>query len=375
MKPLRLAVVGGGHLGKIHARLAASLPEFELAAIVEPDDQARHELSRQHGAQPLTDHRELLGEVDAAVIAAPTSLHHQIAGDLLRGGIHTLVEKPLTLAVAEADELVKLARHAHLVLQTGHVERFNPALLSVEGRLHAPRFIDARRMSGYTFRSTDVGVVHDLMIHDIDIVLSLVKSPVTQVEALGVAVLGNHEDMARARLRFACGAIADLTASRTSYRAERVMNVFADRLFASLDFATGTTTLVEPEAQLLARRFPGENLSAAQKQVYRDQLFDQLLAKTQTEQASVNAIEEELRDFGRSIRNDATPRVDGEAGRDAVAVAERVLEAIAAHAWDATGDRRGPLAMPLSAAQSVVGVEAVPTGDDDTVVLRPRRAA
>ena len=193
---------------------------------------------RRPAAGPSRDFRELVGEIDAAVVATPTFTHHAIASELIRGGVHVLVEKPIAPNVREADELVQLARRRHVVLQVGHVERFNPGLVSVERRLAEPKFIEARRQSGYTFRSTDVGVVLDLMIHDIDVALSLVKSPVVQVDALGVSVMGDHEDMVSARLRFANGAVANLTASRMSYAPARTMQVFTATGFASIDFAT-----------------------------------------------------------------------------------------------------------------------------------------
>jgi predicted dehydrogenase len=369
MTPLRLAVIGAGHLGKIHARLAAQLPEFTLAAVVDPHPAARQAAAEALGVPARDDHRALLGEIDAAVVAAPTSLHFDIAADLMRGGVHVLVEKPLAADPEQTAELVRLARRRELVLQTGHVERFNPALLSVEGRLQAPRFIEARRLSGYTFRSTDVGVVYDLMIHDIDICLALVKSPVVAVDALGAAVIGRHEDMASARLKFACGAVAQLTASRTSFRQERVMNVYGPRVFASLDFAERQATVVEPHATLVDRSFRQDRLDAAEQARLREHLFDELLVKQTLPRVELNAIEEELRDFARAIHTGCPPRVTGAAGHDAVAVAHKVLEAVREHAWDAEGLRRGPLAMPrdLQAAD-------LPIGDQDTVVLRTRAA-
>jgi predicted dehydrogenase len=296
-------------------------------------------------------------------------LHYDIAADLMRGGVHVLVEKPLTPDPEQAADLVRLARRREVVLQTGHVERFNPALLSVEGRLQAPRYLEARRLSGFTFRSTDVGVVHDLMIHDIDIALALVKSPVVAVEALGVSVMGRHEDMATARLQFACGAVAQLTASRTSFRAERVMNVFAPRVFASLDFAARQATVVEPAACLLDREFDMSRLDAAECTRLRDRLFDELLVKQPLPHVELNAIEEELRDFARAIHTGCPPRVTGAAGRDAVAVAQQVIEALHEHAWDATGTCRGPLALPAAVAWDDTYI-----GEGDTVVLRNRAA-
>ncbi|MCA9260294.1 MAG: Gfo/Idh/MocA family oxidoreductase, partial [Planctomycetales bacterium] len=364
-----LAIVGAGRLGRIHAKLASQLPEFEIVGVVDPQPEACRDVAAQTGASVYRHPRELFGAVDAVVIASPTAYHHELAADLLRGGVHALVEKPLTLTLEQADDLVRIARRRHVVLQTGHVERFNPALLSVEGRLQSPKYIEARRTSGYTFRSTDVGVVLDLMIHDIDLTLALTKSEVTHVEALGASVMGGHEDMASARLHFACGAVAQLTASRTSYEAERRMHVYTPRLFAALDFGTRRATVVEPRSDVASRRFDAAQLSPEEQDACRERLFDDVLKRQTLPAVELNAIEEELRDFARAIRFDVAPRVSGEAGRDAVAVAQQVLEAIEHHAWDGAGIFCGPNAMPPAGP-----IEDLVFSPDDTVVLRPKAA-
>ena len=321
MSRLRLAVVGVGHLGRIHARLAAALPEIELVAIVDSRPEARAAVAAETGARPVAEYRELFGEVDAAVVATPTFSHHAVASDLMRGGVHVLVEKPLTPTVAECEELVQLARRRQLVLQVGHVERFNPGLVSVQDRLQEPKYIEARRQSGYTFRSTDVGVVMDLMIHDIDVTLSLVKSPLTRVDAVGVSVLGDHEDMVSARLQFASGAVANLTASRTSYAPARSMQVYTSERFASIDFATRRATLVEPRTDVLQRKFHVAELSDDERARLRERLFEELLVKAEVPAVETNAIEQELLDFAAAIQTGRAPRVTGADGRDAVAVA------------------------------------------------------
>jgi predicted dehydrogenase len=367
---LRLAVVGVGHLGRIHARLAAGVPEIELVAVVDERREAREAVAAEHGCRAIADFRQLVGEVDAAVVATPTFTHCDVAGELIRGGVHVLVEKPIAPNVQDADELVQLARKRHVVLQVGHVERFNPGLISVEAKLREPKFIEARRQSGYTFRSTDVGVVLDLMIHDIDVTLALVKSPVMQVDALGVSVMGDHEDMVNARLRFANGAVANLTASRTSYAPARTMQVFTPTSFASIDFATRRATLVEPREDLLRRTLDVAALSEADRQGIRERMFETLLVKSEPAVVESNAIEQELIDFATAIRTGREPRVTGADGRDAVAVAERVLECVRAHAWDgASGQRVGHLAAPaVPFLAPVVAEDSWAT--DDTVVLR-----
>ena len=368
MSRIRLAIVGTGHLGRIHAQLAAALDEVELVAVVDSNAEARDQVAAETGAQPLGDYRELFGQVDAAVIATPTRSHSQVAQQLMQGGLHLLVEKPLAASLTEAQDMVSLARQKQLVLQVGHVERFNPGLTSLEGKLQNPKFIEARRLSTYTFRSTDIGVVYDLMIHDIDVVLSLVQSPVKSVDALGISVLGDQEDMVSARLVFESGCVANLTSSRVSYTPERTMQVITPTCAATIDFATRRSLLVEPTAEVLQREFVVDPLSESQKSHLRENLFDDLLAKRDLPALDVNAIEQEQLDFARAIRTGASPQVTGSAGRDAVAVAEQILDKVAAHSWDGDqGTRRGPLAMPI--LPSVIPV-APSWSDEDTVIIR-----
>jgi len=365
---LRLAVVGAGHLGRIHARLAAAQEDIQLVGVVDPVAENRQLVAEETGAAAFSDIRELFGVAHAAIIATPTSTHLEVAKELLHGGVHLLIEKPLTTTVAEADELVTLAKRQQLTLQVGHVERFNPALTAVQDQLHDPKYIEARRCSGYTFRSTDIGVVLDLMIHDIDVVLSLVQSPVEHVEALGISVLGEQEDMVNARLRFASGCVANLTASRASFKSERTMQVITATCAASIDFATRRSTIVEPTDDVLTRQFRTNHLDNDQKSHLRENLFEDLLRKSDLPTLDVNAIEQEQRDFAGAIRTGTNPQVTGYAGREAVAVAEQILEQVAAHRWDGnTGTRQGAYALPLT---PTVTFEPDPWSAEDTVIIR-----
>ena len=209
MNPLRVAVIGAGHLGRIHARLAAGLEEIELVAVADPVEACRNSVAQEANTRAVADYRELIGEIDAAIIATPTTYHHAVGdGTVGLRYCRCLIEKPIALTAAEANELVTLARQKNVTLQVGHVERFNPALTAVAADVRDPKYIEATRTSGYTFRSTDIGVVMDIMIHDLDIVLSLAKSRSIDVQALGISVLGGHEDMATARLTFASGCVA-----------------------------------------------------------------------------------------------------------------------------------------------------------------------
>ncbi|MBL9123896.1 MAG: Gfo/Idh/MocA family oxidoreductase, partial [Planctomycetaceae bacterium] len=192
MRPLRLAVIGVGHLGKAHARIAAGLEEIELVGVVDPVAANRTQVAAAHGVQACAHHRELLDRIDAVVIATPTRFHHAVALDLAAHGVHLFIEKPLTATLAEADELLAVAERNGVLVQVGHVERFNPVLTGVLPQLREPKYIEACRASTFKFRSTDIGVVFDLMIHDIDLVLSLARSQVVNVEALGVSVFGEY---------------------------------------------------------------------------------------------------------------------------------------------------------------------------------------
>ena len=365
-----MAVVGAGHLGRIHARIASSLPSVEVVAVVDPSAAAREAIARDTGATPLACHRELLGEVDAAVVASPTTTHFAVADDLMRGGIHVLVEKPLVSNSEQASELAAVARRKNVVLQVGHVERFNPALTAALDDLQSPKFIDARRLGGYTFRSTDIGVVMDLMIHDIDIILAIDGSEIVDVEALGVSLLGGHEDIANARLKFASGCVANLSASRVSYHAQRLMHVFTPTRFASIDFAEKCATVSDPCQDILQREFSAASVAPGQPTRTATPLFPDLISQTKIDVDDTNAIEQEQIDFLRAIDTDGQPRVCGNAGRRAIEVAEEILQSIEQHRWDgALGVRQGPHANPLSAATAQLP-DVADWSSDDTVIIR-----
>lgn len=368
MSKLRLAVVGAGHLGRIHARIASALECVELVAVVDPLAENRVRVASETGASAFSDIRDLFGLADAAIVATPTTTHGAVAQELLNGGLHLLIEKPLTTTVAEADAIVTLAERQQLTVQVGHVERFSPAFTSVQSQLHDPKYIEAHRCSGFTFRSTDIGVVHDLMIHDIDVVLSLVQSPLVHVDALGISVLSDHEDMVNARLQFASGCVANLTASRVSMTPRRSMQVITPTCAAVIDFAKQRSTLVEPTQEILLREFDPSTLSREQKSQVSESLFTDLLAKQDLPASDVNAIEQEQLDFVGAIRDGGDPQVTGQAGREAVAVAEVILDRVAAHQWDGlAGERQGAFAMPSS---PTIALQDDSWSDDDTVIIR-----
>jgi len=347
VRKLKLAVVGAGHLGRIHAKLLAGMPAVELVAVVDPVAAAREEVAAAYGARPVAEHQSLLGEIDGAVIATPTRYHHAVALDFLRRGIPLLVEKPLASTLAEADELVLVARRHKALLQVGHIERFNPALTAASPHISQPKFIEGVRASGFTFRSTDIGVVLDLMIHDLDVVLSLVGSPVENVSALGLAVLGRHEDVAQARLEFASGCIAQLSASRVSHLQSRRMQVWSEAGYAEVDFGNRTARVVHPSPWVVHRRFDAGSASPSEQESLRRDIAEKHLPIEELAVEPRNALADELEDFVQAIAGAGSVRVPGEHGRDALAVAERILEKIQSHSWNgAAPGPVGPLAMP-----------------------------
>jgi predicted dehydrogenase len=332
MNKLRMAVIGVGRLGGFHAQKLAARGDVELVAVVDPLADNRSRVAAQCHTEGLADYSGLPDRLDGAVIASPTSLHHRIARDFLEAGVPLLVEKPLCSKRAEADELVSAARRQKVVLQVGHVERFNPAFQAAASHIREPKYIEAVRTSGFTFRSTDVGVVLDVMIHDIDLVLSIVGSPVRRVEAIGATVVGGHEDVANARLEFDCGCVANLSASRVSYEAVRRMHVWSPDGFAAIDFAARTATMVRPSETLLRRQFHVDALTPEQVDYYRGHFAEEHLPREQLTFDAVDALALEIDDFVESIRTPREPRVSGEAGRDALAVAEQILAGISARA-------------------------------------------
>ncbi len=342
MRPLRLAVIGAGRLGRFHAQKAAAREDVALIGVADPLATQRQSVAAECGCHAVADYRSLFGEIDGAIVAAPTCLHHEIGLDLLSNGIHVLLEKPLAPTATDAQDLVEAARANRLVLQVGHVERFNPAFTGSAAHLRDAKYIEAVRASGFTFRSTDVGVVLDLMIHDIDLAICLVRSPVRHVHAVGLSVLGGHEDVASARVEFENGAVASLSASRVSHDPVRRMSVWTDRAYAAIDFASRTTSLVRPSETILGRQFDVGRLSAEEIDYYREHLFEEHLPRETLQSEPIDALAAELDDFVESLRMPRQPRVTGEHGALAVELAERILSEIEAHSWTGANQPAAP---------------------------------
>ncbi len=265
--------MGVGHLGKEHARILSSLPDVELVGVVDRNLNQANQIAQRCQTQAYQEHQSLLQQVDAAVIVVPTTHHHAVACDFLDHGIPLLVEKPLASTLEEADDLLERSREQGTLLQVGHVERFNPAFVEFERRPLQPKFISCERLGGFSGRSTDVGVVLDLMIHDLDLVLALVRSPVRSVEALGLTLLGGHEDLAQARVTFECGCVAQFSASRVHPAPSRRMQVWAPEGFAGIDFAARRLTLMQAAPHLRQGWLDSRRLDPATLASLKGELF------------------------------------------------------------------------------------------------------
>lgn len=302
MKPLRVAVVGAGHLGAIHARIYSQLKEAQLVAVCDLLPGRAEAVAGPLGCKATREFRDLLGQVDAVSVAVPTTAHFQVAKEFLAKGIHTLVEKPLTSTIKEADQLLALAKKSGAILQVGHVERFNVALRRVQNSLKDPRFIEVHRLAPFQPRGTEVGVVLDLMIHDIDLLLWLVKSPVKRVEAVGVRVLTPFEDIANARITFRNGAVANLTASRISLEGMRKFRIFQPASYISMDLLGLSVDLFRHD----------------KGQIHHERLTI----------SGEEPLKAELGGFLDAIRHRTPPPVSGQEARDALALALKITQLI-----------------------------------------------
>ena len=325
---LRVAVVGAGRMGAFHARACSENPEVRLLAVADTDGRRAEEIAGQYGVAPVAELDRLPADLQAAVVAVPTTDHVAVAAPLLRRGIACLVEKPLALTSEEATTLVDAANSGHAVLQVGHTERFNPAFMALGRYNLKPRFIETERVSPCRFRSMDVGVVMDMMIHDIDLVLSLVRSEVTSVDAVGVNVLGTTEDMANVRVRFASGAVADMLASRAALKVERRIRIFSDSAYVGVDFNARRGVVIRPRekmAELLASslargEFDQSKVAGAE--------FQDLLDVEQIQIDEHDALGVQLASFVAAVRGQGPVVVSGDDGRRAIELAIRIVESI-----------------------------------------------
>jgi predicted dehydrogenase len=302
MKKIRTAVIGTGYMGKFHAEKLAACDGAELAAVIDADAARAKEIGAALGCAHGTDYRAWLGKIDAACVAVPTELHDRVAGECLAAGVHVLVEKPLARTLAEADALLGAARAKGLVLQVGHLQRFNPAFRALGAQPGKPLFIDIERLAPFKNRGTDVDVILDLMIHDLDLVLALAKSPIAEVSACGFRVLTEAIDIANARIEFEDGCVASVSASRVSRSPVRKLRVFRHDAYVSADLQ---------EQRLRHVRRSGSAIEEREEAFHR---ADELRAQTEA--------------FIHAVHDRAAPPVSGEEGREALALALRIIELI-----------------------------------------------
>src|SRR5215469_1827808 len=309
MQKIRTAVIGVGYLGRFHAQKYAQAAGCELVAVVDTRAEARDQVAAELQVRPLEDYRALLGAVDAVSVVTPTPEHFPIARDFLAAGAHVLVEKPITETAEEARELIALAARQQRVLQVGHLEHFNAAILAAEPYLNAPRFVECHRLAPYRERGTDVNVVLDLMIHDIDIVQTIVGAPIVSIDAVGTPVFSEEIDIANARIRFANGCVANATASRVSMKTERKLRIFEDDAYLSLDLQQKILTLIR-------KRPPGEPAGPLPVSIEEQSL------------EPGDALKAEIESFLDCIRAGRPPVVTGEAGLMALETAMRITEQV-----------------------------------------------
>jgi len=310
---MRTAVVGVGYLGRFHAQKYATLPRSRLVAVVDQSAAASAAVAAELGVESLTDYRALLGKVDAVSVVTPTPTHYAIAREFLEAGAHVLVERPMTVTVEEGAALIAAAKAAQRILQVGHLERFNAALQAVQPILNVPRFIESARLAPFKQRGTDVDVVLDLMIHDIDLILSIVRSPVVAVDAIGTSVFSREIDIANARLRFANGCVANATASRVSLKVERKLRLFQDDAYLSVDLHNKVLTVIRKGAGVGADGMP--------QVAIEERNYEQ-----------GDALREEIDAFLQAAAGERAPAVTGEDGllalRTAVSIAEQVASSL-----------------------------------------------
>ena len=329
----RVAVIGVGHLGKHHMRLLGEL-DCDLVGVADPSEEARKFAADTHGLRAFADYRELADKVDAVSVVVPTKMHREVGCYFLERGVDVLVEKPIARSVADGQALVDAAAANDRVLAVGHVERFNPALRGIRELGKAARYIESHRLAPFSFRSTDIGVVLDLMIHDLDLVLALVQSPIKSVEAFGGAVFTPAEDMASAIIKFENGAVAHLTANRVALKPLRKMRVFSKEGYVSLDFQAATGMVVRKAPGWDFEQLDMESLDKAQMGDLWKFVFDGLLQVENLQLDSGNPLREELAEFVACVSSRAAPTVTGADGVAAVAAAERVLGVISENRWE-----------------------------------------
>jgi len=339
----RVAVVGCGRMGKLHARVLSEMDSAELACVVDTSPAAAQAVARQRGCEAVFDPAEAVEKADAAIIAVPTRHHVAAARPFIAAGKPVLIEKPFTDDVAAGEELIALARRTGTSVQVGHTERFNPAVVAMRKYAIRPKFIEAHRISPFTFRSADVGVVLDMMIHDLDLVLMMAEGTVQAIHAVGVNVIGRHEDICNARLIFDRGCVANVTASRLAVKTERKMRIFSEEAYLSVDYGRKVGVVIQKSQNLdliqMARELDVEDIAELAESVDYSKLlrFEELVVDDSTE-----PLRRQAEAFRETVVEGAPPVVSAADGLAAVRVAGQIVDQIKHHRWDgAASDREG----------------------------------
>ncbi|MEO2017390.1 MAG: Gfo/Idh/MocA family oxidoreductase [Fuerstiella sp.] len=341
MTQLRMAVVGVGSLGQHHARKLANTDGVELVAVVDPNEPQGRSVAEQHGARWVASPDDIVADLHGVVVATPTVFHLDTARQFLQRSIPTFIEKPLASNVADAQQLADTAEQYDAILQVGHIERFNPAFALAKERCGYPLYVRCQRVSPYTFRSTDIGVIHDLMIHDIDLALALTGEMPTSVDAFGAVGIGPHEDMAVARLKMPGGAVIDLTASRMSPEVERSLQIWGTNGCVHADLQSRVVRTWEPKGQFRTTPQLVHAIAAStpDPRTLKDRVFGEWIQADELQANSDDAMSLELQDFLGAIRNRSKPTVSGVEGLNAMIVAESVLNALNVWSYQ-TGQRQ-----------------------------------
>lgn len=328
MGKLKIAVIGAGHLGKEHARIYSEIPEVNLVGIVDINKDTGEAVARRCNTKYYSSFKEILNKVNAASVVVPTRFHYEITRELLKNGIHVLVEKPMTGTVSEAEDLIKLSKETSTILQPGYIERFNPAIEAIRKLDVSLKFIECHRLSPFTFRSADIGVVLDLMIHDIDIILDLSKSKVKKIDAVGVSVISDKEDIANARIQFENGCVANITASRVSFEPMRKIRLFSENSYISLDYHKQEAIIYKKSPELTPKSIITENTDVSTIKDLKNFVFGDLLKIERIKMNNQEPLRKELESFISCVNNGKQPVVSGEDGINAIKVATIIKEEI-----------------------------------------------
>ena len=325
---LKIAVIGVGHLGKEHARIYSDMPDVSLAGIVDINKERGEEAAQRYNTKYYSSYKDILDKVNAVSVVVPTKSHYEIAKELLENGIPVLVEKPMTGTVSEAEELIRLSKSNNTVLQPGYVERFNPAIQAIQKLDVSLKFIECHRLSPFTFRSADISVVFDLMIHDIDIILYLSKSKVKKIDAVGVNVISNKEDIANARIQFENGCVANITASRVSFEPMRKIRLFSEDSYISLDYQKQEAMIYKKSPELTLKSINVEDKDVSTIKDLKSFVFGDLLKIERIKMDNQEPLKKEIESFVNCIKNGENPVVSGEEGLTAIKTASIIKDEI-----------------------------------------------